>query len=53
MDKTPAYGDNDAFNKNVATLRACLDKTIADLHDLVFHPDNEIPAPMAMTILAG
>jgi hypothetical protein len=43
MDKTPAYGDNDAFNENVAILRACLDKTIADLHDLVFHPDNEIP----------
>jgi hypothetical protein len=43
MDKKPAYGDNDAFNENVATLRACLDKTIADLHDLVFHPDNEIP----------
>jgi hypothetical protein len=43
MDKTPAYGENDAFCENVATLRACLDKTIADLHDLVFHPDNAIP----------
>jgi hypothetical protein len=43
MDKKPAYGDNDAFNENVATLRACLNKTIADLHDLVFHPDNAIP----------
>jgi hypothetical protein len=43
MEKTPAYGDNDAFNENVVTLRACLDKTIADLHDLVFHPDNQIP----------
>jgi hypothetical protein len=43
MEQKPAYGDNDAFNENVATLRACLDKTIADLHDLVFHPDNEIP----------
>jgi hypothetical protein len=43
MDKTPAYGDNDAFVENVASLRACLDKTIADLHDLVFHPDNKIP----------
>jgi hypothetical protein len=43
MEQKPAYGENDAFNENVATLRACLDKTIADLHDLVFHPDNEIP----------
>jgi hypothetical protein len=43
MDQKPAYGENDAFNENVATLRACLDKTIADLHDLVFHPDNAIP----------
>jgi hypothetical protein len=43
MEQKPAYGDNDAFNENVATLRACLDKTIADLHDLVFHPDNAIP----------
>jgi hypothetical protein len=43
MEEKPAYGDNDAFNENVATLRACLDKTIADLHDLVFHPDNTIP----------
>jgi hypothetical protein len=43
MEEKPAYGDNDAFNENVATLRACLDKTIADLHDLVFHPDNNIP----------
>jgi hypothetical protein len=43
MEQKPAYGENDAFNENVATLRACLDKTIADLHDLVFHPDNDIP----------
>jgi hypothetical protein len=43
MEKKPVYGDNDAFCENVATLRACLDKTIADLHDLVFHPDNKIP----------
>jgi hypothetical protein len=43
MEKKPAHGDNDAFNENVAALRACLDKTIADLHDLVFHPDNAIP----------
>jgi hypothetical protein len=43
MDKAPAYGDNDAFNENVMTLRACLDKTIANLRDLVFHPDNAIP----------